>query len=83
MTLNKLQKSLNIKGKIDYIKIMSKDNLKRQKEMTKNGRLLQPVGSIKYLLVHRIKNSFFYFLNKKTIYRNRAKHVRDFSTTSQ
>ena len=31
MTLNKLQKSLNIKGKIDYIKIMSKDDLKRQK----------------------------------------------------
>ena len=26
--------------------------------MTENGRLLQPVGSIKYLLVHRIKNSF-------------------------
>ena len=49
--------------------------------MTENGRLLQPVGSIKYLLVHRIKNSFRKKKNKnkKTIYRNRAKHVRDFS----
>ena len=58
MTLNKLQKSLNIKGKIDYIKIMSKDDLKRQKRNDRKWKTFATVGSIKYLLVLRIKNSF-------------------------
>ena len=45
--------------------------------MTENGRLLQPVGSIKYLLVLRIKNSFKKKKKKQSI--ATAKHVRDFS----
>lgn len=63
--LIKAQKALNIKGKIDYIKIVSKGNRKDRKDKAQNRRrFLQPIKyqySANQVLVSRIKN----FLKKK------------------
>ena len=75
MTLNKLQKSLNIKGKIDYIKIMSKDNLKRQKRNDREWKTFATCRINQVFISTQNKE----LLKKKQAYRKRPKHVTDIS----
>ena len=82
MTLNKLQKSLNIKGKIDYIKIMSKDDLKRQKRNDRKWKTFATCRINQVFISTQNKELLLKKKKKKTIYSN-SKTCEGFFTTSQ